>query len=152
MTPQPRTGQQRKRDALDRLERDADAWVATAGAEGGAPYLVPLSFLWDGSSLLLATPSTSPTGRNLRSTGKVRLGVGTTRDVVLVEGTVQALEVAEVSGELGDAFATKTGFDPRVLATTYLYFRVRPERIRVWREENELEGREIMRGGRWVVP
>jgi hypothetical protein len=28
----------------------------------GAPYLVPLSFDWDGEALLVATPTDSPTG------------------------------------------------------------------------------------------
>jgi hypothetical protein len=37
---------------------------------------VPLSFLWDGATLLIATPAASPTSRNLQATGKVRLGVG----------------------------------------------------------------------------
>jgi hypothetical protein len=82
----------------------------------------------------------------------VRLGIGPTRDVVLVEGTARALAATEVPEEVGDAFAAKTGFDPRRLATTYLYFRIRPQRLQAWREENELEGRELMRGGRWIVP
>jgi hypothetical protein len=113
---------------------------------------VPLSFLWDGATLLVATPSSSPTGRNLRASGKVRLGLGPTRDVVLVEGTVQAVAAAdEIPAEVGDAFAAKTGFDPRELTTPYTYFRIRPGRLQAWREANELEGRELMRGGRWVV-
>src|SRR5919201_4378501 len=151
MTPLPRTAQQRKQDALNRLERDTDAWVATADAGSGTPYLVPLSFLWDGSTLLVATPAASPTSRNLQATGKVRLGVGPTRDLVLVEGTVEALPAGEVPGEVGDAFAAKAGFDPRELSTPYLYFRVTPRRVQAWREVNELEGRDLMRGGRWVV-
>jgi len=32
-------------DTLNRLERDVDAWVATADPENGTPYMVPLSFL-----------------------------------------------------------------------------------------------------------
>ncbi|NUR87674.1 MAG: pyridoxamine 5'-phosphate oxidase family protein [Nonomuraea sp.] len=63
MNPPARTPEQRKQDTLDRLDRDVDVWVATAGDDG--PYMVPLSFLWDGSALLLSTPSASPTGRNL---------------------------------------------------------------------------------------
>lgn len=59
--------------------------MSTADGAGETPYLIPLSFLWDGTTLLLATPAASPTGRNLRATGKVRLGIGPTRDVVLVE-------------------------------------------------------------------
>lgn len=151
MIPPPRSSSQRKKDARHRLEHDIDAWVATADAEG-APYLVPLSFIWDGSTLLIATPSTSPTSRNLQATGRVRLGIGLTRDVVLIEGTVHALSMREISDEVGDAFAAKTGFDPRKLTTTYLYFRIHPQRLQAWREDNELENRELMRGGRWIVP
>ena len=151
MTPPPRTRRQRKQDALRRLERDTDAWVATADAGSGTPYLVPLSFLWDGESLLVATPSASPTSRNLRATGKVRLGIGPTRDLVLIQATVQASVVAgEIPDEVGDAFAAKTGFDPRQL-TGYLYFRIHPQRLQAWRESNELNGRDLMRGGQWVV-
>jgi hypothetical protein len=152
MTPPPRTPQQRKQDALHRLERDTDAWVATADPASGTPYLVPLSFLWDGSTLLVATPSSSPTSRNLQATGKVRLGIGPTRDLVLIEGTVHALAATEIPDEVGDAFAAKTGFDPRQLRSTYLYFRIHPQRLQAWREANELQGRELMRGRHWLVP
>ena len=151
MTPPPRSPQQRRRDTLDRLERDVDAWVATADATGGTPYLVPLSFLWDDGSLLIATPSSSPTGQNLQATGRARLGIGPTRDLVLIEGTVaKVLPASEVQDELGDAFAAKTGFDPRQLSG-YRYFRIHPQRLQAWREANELEGRELMAGGQWRV-
>jgi len=151
MTPPPRTPQQRKQDTLDRLQHDVDAWVATADPGGGTPYLVPLSFLWDGETLLVATPSSSPTSRNLQATGKVRLGVGPTRDLVLIEGTVAAsLAAGEVPDQVGDAFAAKAGFDPRQLSG-YLYFRIHPQRLQAWREANELEGRDLMRDGRWLV-
>jgi hypothetical protein len=113
---------------------------------------VPLSFLWDGSSLLVATPASSPTSRNLQATGKVRLGIGPTRDLVLIEGTVHTLAATEIPDEVGDAFAAKTGFDPRQLRSTYLYFRIHPQRLQAWREANELQGRELMRGGHWLVP
>jgi nitroimidazol reductase NimA-like FMN-containing flavoprotein (pyridoxamine 5'-phosphate oxidase superfamily) len=151
MTPPARTPEQRKQDALIRLEQDVDAWVATADPESGTPYLVPLSFLWDGVTLLVATQSSSPTSRNLQATGKVRLGIGPTRDLVLVEGTVLALEAAELKDEVGDAFAAKTGFDPRELTSPYLYFRIHPQRIQAWREANEIEGRDLMSGGHWIV-
>jgi hypothetical protein len=110
-----------------------------------------LSFLWDGSTLLISTPASSPASRNLLATGKVRLGIGPTRDVVLIERTARALDASEISDEVGDAFAEKTGFDPRQLSDPYLYFRIDPRRIQAWREANELEDREIMRGGVWVV-
>lgn len=148
--PPPRNRQQRMRDTLHRLEHDIDAWVATADEAGGVPYLVPLSYLWDGETLLIATAAVSPTGRNLQATGTVRLGIGHTRDVVLVEATAHQLESTEVTDETGDAFAAKTGFDPREL-TGYRYIRIYPQRVQAWREVDELADRDLMRDGRWLV-
>ncbi len=152
MTPPARTAQQRKADTLGRLASDVDMWVATADPATGTPYLVPLSFLWDGTTMLISTPASSPTSRNLRATGKVRLGIGPTRDLVLIEGTVETETAAgEIGAEVGDAFAAKTGFDPREL-DGYAYFRIRPQRLQAWREANELAGRDLIRGGDWVTP
>lgn len=151
MIDTPRAREDRRQDTLDRLDRDVDVWVATAGAAGGVPYLTPLSFLWDGSTLLLSTPAASPTGRNLRASGRVRLGLGLTRDVTLIEGTVQeTIPAADVPTEVGDDFAAKTGFDPRAEGGGYVYFRIRPSRIQAWREANELSGRDLMRDGEWL--
>ena len=47
MSAAPRTREQRRRDTEERLAADVDVWVATA-FEDGTPYLVPLSFEWDG--------------------------------------------------------------------------------------------------------
>lgn len=153
MTPAPaRSAEQRKLDTLHRLEHDEDAWVATADAAGGVPHLVPLSFFWDGATLLLATPEASATGRNLRATGRARLGIGPTRDVVIVEGGVLTVPPAELPEEDAEIFAGKTGFDPRRIATPYLYFRLRPERVQAWRAADEFDGRDLMRDGRWLVP
>lgn len=151
MTAPARSTEQRTQETLHRLSHDVDAWVATADPAGGVPYLIPLSFWWDGSTVLVATPSASVTGRNLLATGRVRLGIGPTRDVVLIEGTVEAISEAEIPTDIGDAFARATGFDPRVSSLTYHYFRITPQRVQAWREENELRGREIMRDGRWLT-
>jgi hypothetical protein len=149
-SPSPRTAQQRKKDTLHRLDHDVDAWVATADGASGTPYLVPLSFLWNGSYLLFATPASSPTGRNLAASGRARVGIGPTRDVVMVEGAVETVQPGELTEQDAELFAAKTGFDPRALATPYLYFRVVPRRVQAWRESDELDGRELMRDGRWL--
>ena len=151
MAEPARSKEQRKRDVLERLEHDVDAWVATADGESGTPYLVPLSFLWDGATVLVATAASSPTGRNLAGTGTVRLGIGLTRDVVLIEGTVDAVPSSEIPDDVGDAFAAKTGFEPRALNEPYVYFRIQPQRMQAWREANEIAGRDLMRDGRWLV-
>jgi len=134
---------------MARLEVDVDAWVASAD-RSGTPYLIPLCFVWDGSSFTLATGESSPTGRNLRESGRVRLAIGPTRDVVLVEGTVEAFTLETVPTEVADAFAARL-WDARHDSTRYAFFRVTPQRIQAWREENELVGRDLMRDGSWLV-
>jgi hypothetical protein len=146
----PRDRATRIRDTLDRLAHDIDAWIATADPANGTPYLVPLSFLWVDSSFVISTPAQSSTARNLAASGHVRLGLGTTRDVILIEGVARVLMPEELTADLGDAFALKTEFDPRTLATPYQYFRIFPRRIQAWREANELDGRELMRQGAWL--
>ena len=99
--------------------------MASASPDG-VPYLVPLSFDWDGEALLIATPANSPTGRNLATTRTVRLGLGHTRDVSMIEGEVEVLEIDALPQERGDQFAARAGFDPRALATPYRWFRITP--------------------------
>ncbi|MGE5136668.1 MAG: pyridoxamine 5'-phosphate oxidase family protein [Gemmatimonadota bacterium] len=150
MSAAARAAAERRRDTEHRLTHDVDVWLASASADG-APYLVPLSFDWDGETLLVATPADSPTGRNLAATRAARVALGHTRDVSMIEGDVEVLEIGALPQEQGDRFAARTGFDPRALATPYRWFRISPRRIQAWREVNELPGRELMRDGRWLA-
>lgn len=147
---EPRSTAQRREDTLHRLEHDVDLWVATAEAATGAPALVPLSFLWDGEAIMIATVASSPTARNLTAGGAARLALGETRDVIMIDVTVvETVPAAEIPAKVGDAFAEKAGFDPRQDTDPFLYFRLRPQRIQAWREANELAGRTLMIKGRW---
>ncbi|MFA1541412.1 pyridoxamine 5'-phosphate oxidase family protein [Actinomadura monticuli] len=145
----PRTRAQRRRDTEHRLAHDVDAWVASA-APDGAPYLVPLSFDWDGEALLVATPPDSPTGRNLAATRSARLALGPTRDVTVIDGEVEPVDLDALPPERADRFTARTGFDPRASAGPYRWFRITPRRVQAWREVNELPGRDLMRDGRWL--
>ncbi|HEV2754988.1 MAG TPA: pyridoxamine 5'-phosphate oxidase family protein [Actinomycetota bacterium] len=148
-SPSARSRAERRRDTERRLAHDVDVWVASASPDG-EPYLVPLSFDWDGAALLLATPADSPTGRNLAATRTVRLGLGHTRDVTMIDGDVEVLEIDALPRGRGDDFAARTGFDPRAESVSYRWFRVSPRRIHAWREANEIAGRELMREGKWL--
>lgn len=147
--PPARSAQQRKLDTLARLDRDVDAWVASASPDG-VPYLIPLSYLWDGETLTVSTPEDSPSARNLSTGRPVRLAIGPTRDVVLIEGTVEAFCKEKVPEQVADAFAEKL-WDPRLDSVRYSYFRITPRLIQAWRQVNELSGRTLMRDGRWLV-
>jgi hypothetical protein len=145
-----RSRPERRRDTEHRLNHDIDVWVASASADG-APYLVPLSFDWDDEALLVATPANSPTGRNLAATRAARLALGHTRDVSMIEGEVEVLEIDALPEERAERFAARAGFDPRALATPYRWFRISPRRIQAWREVDELRDRDLMRDGGWLA-
>lgn len=149
--PPPRSTLERKEHVLELLATERDAWVATADAHGEVCQ-IPLSFMWDSAVLTFSTPASSVTGRNLASMGRVRIALGGTRDVVLIEGTVRTYSRTEVPGTLADAFAAKHDWDPRKdSGTEYAYYVVSPVKIQSWREENELKGRTLMRDGHWRV-
>jgi hypothetical protein len=148
----PRSGQERKAHVLDLLETQEDVWVASADARGTVCQ-IPLSFAWDGSVLILSTPSGSVTGRNLTESGRVRIALGGTRDVVLIEGGVRTYPVGQEPAQYADVFAAKLEWDPREdtsAAGAYAYFVVSPVKVQSWREANELKGRTLMRDGVWL--
>lgn len=148
--PPPRPLAQRIADTRRLLESTVDAWVATADPSTGRPWLVPLSFAWTGSTLLLGTASESRTVQNAMAQPWVRLGIGAVRDVVLVHGTAVVVSMAQIEEAEAALFAERAGFDPRDESAPYVYVRVTPRRIQAWREENELAERELMRDGRWL--
>ena len=143
--PASRSRAQRKADTLALLRTEVDCWVASADATGNA-YLVPLSYYWDGAALVLATPRSSPTATNLLRAGVARIGLGQTRDVVMIDGRV----TEGVDDATADAHAEHSGFDAREEADDYVYLRVTPIETRAWREANELSGRLLMREGEWL--
>jgi hypothetical protein len=143
-----RSRSQRKSDVLEKLRSDVDLWVASAD-EAGSAYLIPLSYYWDGSTLTVATPRSSRTAVNLVRAGWARVALGPTRDVVIVEGPVEAIPIG-TDAELEDAHAQATEFDPRTLTEEYVYLRITPHGIQAWREANELAGRRLMRHGEWL--
>jgi hypothetical protein len=145
VTPRPRSRKQRKADTLALLRNEVDCWIASADEVGNA-HLVPLSHYWDGTALVIATPRSSRTATNLLRAGVARVGVGPTRDVVLVDGRV----TEGVDDAIADAHTEQTGFDARRLPVEYVYLRVTPTEIRAWREANELSGRLLMREGAWL--
>jgi hypothetical protein len=142
----PRSAGQRKNDTLTRLTSDVDIWIATGSAAGDG-YLVPLSFFWDGKGVVISTPRSSVTGRNLGQGGQVRVGAGELRDVTMIDGTAELVEDESTK----DAFAAKHAWDPRKESGDYAFFRIVPDRVQAWREVNELPGRTLMRDGEWLA-
>jgi hypothetical protein len=154
MPDAPRPFEERKHHALELLGAPAaDAWVATGSPEAPG-YLVPLSIAWTGTAIAVVTERRSLTARNLAATGAARLGLGGTRDVVIVDTTLVGTYALTdpAAAALLDVFAAQSDWDPRgsADADAYAMYELRPERIQAWREANELAGRTLMRNGTWL--
>jgi hypothetical protein len=153
--PEPRSAAQRKADTLAQLTAPAaDAWVASASVDGAGTaqaYLVPLSVAWVDGRLVLAVEAASRTARNLPPGTRARLGLGPTRDVVMIDAVVEQIHpAADVPPELADAYAAQADWEPRSAGPGYVYLTLSPRRIQAWREANEIRGRTLMRAGRWL--
>lgn len=152
--PQPRPPAQRKQDALRQLTtRAIDTWVASAGELGRAPHLVPLSLAWVDERVVLAVSAASRTARNITASGRARLGVGPTRDVVLLDVRLErVVPVADPAArDITTRYTAQADWDPSAEGGDYQYLVLRPQRIQAWREADELPGRMLMRNGRWLV-
>jgi hypothetical protein len=152
VTQQPRDPGTRKADTLAKLHEPAvDVWVASAA--DGVAHLVPLSLAWLDERVVLALDEASVTARNVAAAGAVRLGLGPTRDVVMIDAALErTVPVADAPAGLGDGYAAQADWDPRTDAGEgYVYLVLRPVRIQAWREANELSGRTLMRDGTWLV-
>ena len=126
-----------------------DVWVATASPTG-APHLVPVSLAWIDQRVVIAVKESSQTARNLTASGTARLGVGPTRDVVMVDAVLEKAVDAGADDPLGEGYAAQADWDPRGDAG-YVFLVLRPLRVQAWREANEIAGRTLMRDGSWLV-
>jgi hypothetical protein len=125
-----------------------DTWVATASADG-VPHLVPLSLAWVDDRAVVAVEASSVTARNLAASGRARLAVGPTRDVVMVDALLErSVEVTD-DASLGEAYVAQADWDPRGSAG-FLFLVLRPVRVQAWREADEIAGRTLMRDGVWL--
>ena len=156
MDGQPRTREQRRAGTLAKLTTPAtDVWVATAALDAGghaSAYLVPLSLAWIDERVVLATEADSVTARNITSEGRARLGLGPTRDVVMIDAELeQVYGLDAVPAGLARRYAAQADWDPRESGDRMRFLVLRPRRIQAWREVNELPGRTLMRGGAWIT-
>ena len=147
-----RSLEQRKSDALAKLTANGEnVWVASASPTG-AVHLVPMSHTWNGSQVVLATEPTSVTVANATANKRIRLALGETRDVVIIDAAlVAATPKAEATAKLAEAYAAQAGWSPQKESDDYVYLVLEPELIQVWKESEDLAGRTVMRDGAWVT-
>ena len=146
-----RSTEQRKADVLAVLERNGDAWLATAD-RSGRPHMIAVSTWWDGSRIVIATTDASRTARNLDEIRLGRLGVGSTDDAIMVDVEVlDSVPVADAAADLASGFSAAAGWNPAEEGPNWRFFRLRPRRIQAYRGYGELERRDVLRDGTWLA-
>src|ERR1700691_4798705 len=93
----------RKSDALDKLRNDQDVWVATADGRGIA-HLVPLSLCWHDGLVVVAVEASSRTARNASASGRARLALGPTRDVVMIDAQASVVARDDTGPSIGASY------------------------------------------------
>lgn len=144
-----RTTEQRVKDSRAKLETGGDAWLATSGPAG--PHLVPLSLAWDSASgdLIFCTERRSATARNIAIQSAVRIGLGPTRDVLMIDGTARVTGPVQDDATSAAIFHERTGWDPRRDTGDWIFIRVTPSRMQAWRGVDEIADRNVMADGIW---
>jgi hypothetical protein len=147
-----RSTEERKADALAKLTAvNANVWVGSA-LPSGAVHLVPVSHTWNGTEVVVATGPGSPTVANITANPKVRLVLGETRDVVMIDAVlVSGVPALMPRRHRPMGLSPSPGWDPPTDDGDYVYLVPGPERIEVWREAEDLAGRTVMRSGSWMV-
>jgi general stress protein 26 len=139
---------ERREAAIEHLRSHSNLWLATA-SDGRGPHLIPASYWWDGSRLTTATFEDSRTLTNMRAQPRVRASIGTTADVLMIDATAVIVAVADVDTAAAEGYARASGNDPRSVPG-FVYVRLTPRRMQVWRSAAEFTGRTVMRGGAWL--
>jgi hypothetical protein len=145
-----RSASERKAAILAALQRNVSLWLATASLSG-KPHVIAVSTWWDGKSVVIATRSASPTGRNLEGNGLARLIIGSPDDVVIVDvEAADSVPVKEASADIVSGFKAAAGWDAANQPGNWSFYRLRPVRAEAYLGYHELEGREVMRDSRWL--
>jgi Pyridoxamine 5'-phosphate oxidase len=144
----PRPLPERRAAAVEHLRSSSNLWFATA-SDGRGPHLIPVSYWWDGTRLTTATFEHSRTLKNVRSQPKVRVSIGTTGDVLIIDATATIVPVTDIDPNAADAYARVAGNDPRSVPG-FTYIQLAPQRMLVWRGPLEFAGRTVMRHGVWL--
>jgi len=123
-----------------RLQNEKIIWFATVN--GDRPHMVPVWFLWDGTTILISSKPNTVKVRDIRENSNVMLALETTNegdDVVLIEGEAVLLDPASVNATL-PAYAQKyeqllqnMGMNAQAMAQEYsLPIRVIPTKFTSW--------------------
>jgi hypothetical protein len=145
-----RSTEERKSDVIEKLSKDQDVWLATADERGFA-HLVPVSLCWHDGMVVVAVEARSRTARNAIASRRARLGLGPTRDVVVINAEASVVARQDAEPAVVGAYRERTGWEPGSDGGDWVYIFLTPTTIQAWREVDEIAGRTVMRNGTWLA-
>jgi flavin reductase (DIM6/NTAB) family NADH-FMN oxidoreductase RutF len=145
-----RSTSQRIAHTLAALDRERTCWISV-GRKDGSSHLIPVSFCWDGVQLVVATRRQSVTAEAARRTGRVRVSLPSTDDVVIIDATATIVTLEQIDVATHLFYRQVTGRDPARETDPFVYVVLSPVRILAWRDDRERARREIMRESEWIT-
>ncbi len=139
---------ERRAAAIEHLRSNSNFWLATA-SDGRGPHLIPASYWWDGTQLTTATFEDSRTLKNIQTQPKIRASIGSTADVLMIDAIADIVAVTDIDTAAAEGYARASRNDPRSVPG-FVYLRLTPQRMQVWRGSSEFAGRTVMRDGVWL--
>jgi hypothetical protein len=88
--------------------------------------------------------------RNAAASGQMRLALGTSRDVTIIEAAAEVVPCAEAPDPIARCYAARTGWDPQHEDVPHVYLVTTPRTMQAWKSLAEINGRTIMRDGQWT--
>ena len=109
-----------------------------------------LSLAGDGAHVIVATPA-SRTARNAAASRELRLALGTSRDVTLIDAVAEVVPYGDAPHSIARRYASRTGWDPRHEDVPHVYLIATPTSMQAWNSLAEIDGHTIMRHGQWAA-
>jgi len=71
-------------------------------------------------------------------------------DVVAMDTDVEVIPLADADASLVERYVARVGWDPSTLPGEWALLILTPRRMFAWNGPSEIEGRTIVRNGRWL--
>jgi Pyridoxamine 5'-phosphate oxidase len=119
----------------DQLSAGRNYWVCTTRADG-RPHAMPVWGLWLDDALLFSTDPDSLKARNLAARPDVVLHLESGDEVAIAVGRAERLSPDQLPAQFVAAYDAKYGHTIDTSNPGFGFYRLRPDRILAWREQD----------------
>ncbi|HZU07570.1 MAG TPA: pyridoxamine 5'-phosphate oxidase family protein [Chloroflexota bacterium] len=136
---------------VDQLVHARNYWVGTVHP-AGRPHARPVWGLWLDNAFYFSTDPASRTGRNLAAHPALVVHLESGDDVVILEGTAEAVTDTALLTRVADAYEAEYAFRPDLTTPRYGVYRLRPRGVFAWREAAfSSTATRWVYGARWAI-